>query len=49
MAKFVYNNAKNINFSYTLFELNCSYHSWIFYKKNIDLYSKSKLVDELLA
>ena len=49
MAEFVYNNAKNIYSSHTLFELNCGYHPWILYKKDVDPYSKSKLVDEVSA
>ena len=33
MAEFAYNNAKNANISYTLFELNCRYYPRVFYKK----------------
>ena len=49
MAKFVYNNAKNANTRHTPFELNCKYHFWVFYKKDIDPCSKFKSADELLA
>ena len=49
MAKFTYNNAKNVSFGYTLFKLNCDYHLWILYKKEVDLCSKSKLANKLLA
>lgn len=35
IAKFAYNNIKNINTSYTPFEHNCDYHSFIFYKKKL--------------
>lgn len=46
MTKFVYNNAKNINTSYTLFKLNYGYYLWISYKNDISLCSKLKLVDK---
>ena len=49
MAEFAYNNAKNISIGYTLFELNCSYHPCMSYKKNIDLYSRLKTANELLG
>ena len=49
MAEFAYNNAKNASTSYTPFELNCNYYLWISYKKEADLYSKSKSVDKLLV
>ena len=47
MAEFTYNNSKNASLGYTLFELNYSYHSWMFYKKNVDLQSKSKSANKL--
>lgn len=34
--------------NYTLFELNCGYHSYISYKKDINLCFKSKAADKLL-
>ena len=46
MAKIAYNNIKNVNIDYTLFELNYGYHSWVFYKKDLDFYSKSKSVEK---
>ena len=49
MAKFSYNNAKNENTGHTPFELNCGYHLRISYKEKVNLRSKSKLVDKLLA
>ena len=49
MAKFVYNNAKNASTDHTPFELNCKYHLRVFYKEDIDPYSKSKLADKLSA
>ena len=44
MAKFAYNNTKNASFCHTLFELNYGYHSWISYKKDVNLSSKSKKI-----
>ncbi len=51
MAKFVYNNTKNVSTGHTLFKLNCNYHLTVFFKEDVDLYSRScsinKLVEEL--
>ena len=47
MAEFAYNNAKNASTSHTPFKLNCKYHSYAFYKKNLDLYLKSRIVKKL--
>ena len=47
MAKFAYNNAKNTNTRYTLFELNCGYNARIFFKENIDPFFQLKSADEL--
>ena len=44
MTEFAYNNAMNINISYISFKFNCRYYFHIFYKKNINLYSKLKVV-----
>lgn len=44
---FTYNNTKNINTSYKLFELNYSYYPYISYKKEVNLRFKSKLVKKL--
>ena len=49
MAEFAYNNAKNPSNGHTPFKLNCRYHSWVFYKVNIDPLSNSKLADKLSA
>lgn len=49
MAEFIYNNAKNRNTGHMAFKLNCGYSFWILYKDNINSYSKSKTVNELLA
>ena len=47
MAEFAYNNAKNASTNHTLFKLNCKYYPWVFYKKDLDLYSKSKTAKKL--
>ena len=47
MAEFAYNNTKHASTEYMPFELNCEYHQCVFYKKNIDLHSRSKAADEL--
>ena len=49
ITKFVYKNAKNMSIGNTPFELNCGYHFYVLYKKDIDLYSKSKSVTKLSA
>ena len=36
MAEFAYNNANNANTSHMFFELNYSFYSQLFYKKDID-------------
>ena len=48
MAKFAYNNAKNASTGYTLFELNYSFYPQVFFKDNIDYYSKTRSVDKLV-
>lgn len=51
MAEFTYNNAKNASTGYISFELNCSYHPYIFFEDELDLHSRScsaiKLAKEL--
>ena len=47
MAEFAYNNAKNANTGHTPFELNCRYHSCVFYKEDLDLCSKLKTTEKL--
>ena len=49
MIKFIYNNTKNVSTGYTPFELNCGYHPQILYKEEVNLCSKFKLADKLLA
>ena len=49
MAEFAYNNAKNISTDHITFKLNCSYHSYIPYEKNIDLCSWSETAEKLLV
>ena len=39
IAAFTYNNAKNTSTAYTLFELNCRYHPWFSYKKDLNPFS----------
>ena len=47
MEKFVYNDAKNASSGHISFELNYGYYICIFYKENLDLYSKSKIAEKL--
>ena len=47
MAEFAYNNIKNASASYTFFEFNYRYYSYIFYKKDLDLRLKSKIGKKL--
>ncbi len=47
MAKFAYNNVKNTSTRHTPFELNCGFHPWASYEKDVDPRSKSKATDEL--
>ena len=42
MAKFAYNNAKNVNTGYTPVELNCKYHPHVFYEEDLNPCLKSK-------
>ena len=49
MVEFVYNNAKNASTGYTSLELNCGYHLYKSYKKDINFCSKSKLADNLAS
>ena len=49
IAKFIYNNAKNVSTGHTPFELNYGYHPWILYEKEVDSHSKSKSADKLSA
>ena len=47
IAEFAYNNAKNASTGYTLFKLNCGYHSRVSYKEDLDSCLKSRTVKEL--
>ncbi len=49
MAQFAYNNVKITSIGFMPFELNCGYHSRVFYKDDVDPRSKSKVEDELTA
>ena len=47
MMKFVYNNAQNASTGHRLFEFNCGYCFYVFYKEDLDFCSKSRIVEEL--
>ena len=47
IAKFAYNNAKNVSTGHTLFKLNCGFQPQTFYKKDVNLCFQSKLADNL--
>ena len=47
MAEFSYNNARNTSTGYTLFKLNCRYHTRVSYKKDLNPCSQSKTAEEL--
>ena len=47
MAEFAYNNAKNVSFGHTFFELNCGYYPCVSYKEDLDPRSKLKTAEEL--
>ena len=49
MAKFTYNNTKNLSTGHTLFELNCGYHTCVFFGEDTNSCSQSKPADKLLA
>ena len=40
MAKFTYNNSKNISTGHTLFELNYGYHPWVSFKDKFNIRSR---------
>ena len=47
MAKFAYNDAKNVSTGHTLFELNCGFQLQASYKKDVNPRSQSKSADKL--
>ena len=47
MAKFAYNNAKNVSTGHTLFELNCGYHPRVSFEENTDPCSRLKTTNDL--
>ena len=47
MAEFAYHNGKNASTGHTLFKLNCGYHLYVFFEKNIDFCFQSKTAKEL--
>lgn len=46
---FTYNNAKNLNINYLIFELNCIYYSYISYQKNVNSCFEFKSAKKLLT
>ena len=49
IAKFTYNNAKNISNGHTPFELNCGYYLCVLFDKDTNLRYQSKSTDEISA
>lgn len=49
IAKFIYNNAKNLSSGYTLFELYYSYYPYVIFDEDINLQYKSKPAKKLSA
>lgn len=47
MAKFFLNKAKDVRFSHLSFRLNFNYYFLIFFKKDIDFYLISKIINKL--
>ena len=47
MAEFAYNNSKNASMSHTPFMLNCGYHTYVFFKNECDVYSRSFSAERL--
>ena len=47
MAEFAYNNVKNASTGFMPFELNCKYHLWVSYEKDLNPRSQSKTIEEL--
>ena len=47
IIEFAYNNTKTIIMEYTSFMLNGGYHLFVTYKKNVNLRSRSKEINEL--
>ena len=47
MAELAYNNAKNASIGHTSFELNCEYHSYVSYEKDLDFCLKLRTAEKL--
>ncbi len=47
MVEFAYNNAKNASTMHTPFELNCGYHSRVFFEEDVDPRSRSRSANKL--
>lgn len=48
IAEFAFSNIENTSTDYTLFELNYNFHPQTSYEKDVNPYSQSKSVDELV-
>lgn len=48
MAKFAYNNVKNVSISYTLFEFSYKYYSQIFFQEKANQIQKFELAKKLI-
>lgn len=49
MGKFAYNNVKNASNNHIQFQLNCGYYLRVFFKKDTNSCSCSKIADKLAA
>ena len=49
IAKFIYNNARNVSIDHMFFELDYSYHPQMSYEEKVDPRSKSKSANKLSA
>lgn len=49
MAEFTYHNPINANIGYTTFELNYLYYPYVFFRKDINPHSQSKIIDKWSA
>ena len=47
IAKFAYNNYKDVNTGHILLELNCSYYPQVFFKNEYNTYLKSFSANKL--
>ena len=47
MAKFAYNTNKNTSTKYMFLELKCSYHRYVSFEKDTNLYFQSEMANKL--